>query len=363
MMSSERIDRLAALLAEESVDAYFACTPASMGYLHDLHESGGERFFVLGINPQGETALIAPALAQTQARRVGIEDVRAWKDGEDPIPLLEQLAAEWNLRSGIVAVDDDMPAHMLLKMQNTLPAALFRPGKSFLSPLMSRKEPEEILKMKQAARIADEAFKEVLPRIKLGLTENQVDQMLRDAMASRGGVPEFCIVATGAGSAEPHHLSGDFVLADGDVVVLDFGCDYEGYKSDITRTVCLGSNEHASKVYRIVFEAHMAARAAAKFGACGQDVDRAARRVIEEAGFGDFFFHRTGHGIGSQIHEEPNMVEGNLELLAEGNAFSVEPGIYLAGKFGIRIENIVAMESSGGVSLNEDPSPTLLCIA
>jgi Xaa-Pro aminopeptidase len=144
------------------------------------------------------------------------------------------------------------------------------------------------------------------------------------------------------------------------VLILDFGCDVEGYKSDITRTVCVGANAEASKVYEIVFHAHRAAREAAIYGATGQDVDRAARKVIEDAGYGPHFFHRTGHGIGSQLHEEPNMVEGNDSLLVEGNAFSVEPGIYLEGKFGVRIENIVAMGVDGCESLNDEPSPTLI---
>jgi Xaa-Pro dipeptidase len=361
-MSHDRIDRLAHALRESSVDAFFACTPVSMGYLQGLHESGGERFFVMGIHPDGSVALIAPALAETQARRVGIQDVRTWKDGEDPIPLFEQLAEQWNLRSGILAVDDDMPAHVLLKMQSALPAALFRTGKPLLSTLMARKDSDEIAKMQIAGSIADEAFQEVLPKIKAGLKEIEVDRMLRQAMADRGGEPAFCIVAAGAGSAEPHHFSANVPLSNGDVVVLDFGCDYEGYKSDITRTVCLGDNPEAAKVYEVVFKAHMAARNAVAFGATGQDVDRAARAVIESAGYGPQFFHRTGHGIGSQLHEEPNMVEGNSELLVEGNAFSIEPGIYLAGRFGIRIENIVALAAHGPITMNAEPSPTLLCL-
>ncbi len=342
------------------MDAFFACTPVSMGYLHGLHEHGGERFFVMAIKSSGEVVLIAPALAETQARRAGLEDVRPWKDGEDPLPLFEQLADEWNLRSGILAVDDDMPAHILLKMQASLPAALFRAGKNLLSPLMGRKDEAEIEKMRVAGRIADEAFQDVLPKIKAGLTELEVDGMLRQAMADRGGTPAFCIVATGSGSAEPHHLSAQVPLAQGDVVILDFGCDFQGYKSDITRTICIGGNPEAAKVYEIVFQAHMAAREAARFGATGQDVDRAARKVIQDAGYGEFFFHRTGHGIGSQLHEEPNMVEGNTELLVEGNAFSTEPGIYLAGNFGVRIENIIAMTASGAESMNEEPSSTLI---
>ncbi len=360
-MSENQASKLAAALADSAFDAFFATAPATMGYLHGLHESGGERFLTLAVHSSGEVRLLAPALTETQARRAGIKDVRTWRDGEDPLALLEQLATDWNLRSGILAVDDEMPAQMLLKMQATLPAALFKAGGSLMFSLMRRKSELELDVMRRAGAIADEAFEEVRPKIHAGLTELELDKMLRDAMQSRGGKPEFCIVAAGAGGAEPHHLSDEAVIQDGDVVVLDFGCDVGGYKSDITRTVAVGTPDpEAVTVYSIVYKAHMAAREAAKLGATGQDVDRAARKVIEDSGYGQWFFHRLGHGIGLRIHEEPNMVEGNDQLLEVGNTFSVEPGIYLPGRFGVRIENIVVMTDAGAKSLNAEPSPSLI---
>lgn len=357
-----RIERLAGALADEGLDAFFATSPVTMGYLRGYHESGHERFLTLAISAKGEVRLICPALSESQARRVGIEDIVTWRDGENPLELLERLANDWNLKSGILAVDDEMPAQMLLKMQATLPAALFKPGQLVLSQLMRNKDESELALLRKAGKIADDAFDAVLPKIGAGMTELQVDQMLMDAMRSFGGKPAFCIVATGGAGAEPHHLSDETVIKDGDVLVMDFGCDVEGgYKSDITRTVCVGkATEEAKKVYKVVYESQAAGRAAARAGVAAQEVDRAARKVIDDAGYGEFFVHRTGHGIGMRGHEEPYMVEGNTDILHPGQCFSVEPGIYLPNRFGVRIENIVAATQDGHESMNREPSSTLI---
>ncbi len=358
-----RIEALAKVLAGDGLDAYLAQTPVSMGYLHGLHENAHERFLTLAISSRGEVRLLAPALSETQARRAGIEDVRVWRDGEDPGKLVEQLAEDWGLRSAIIAVDDQMPAHMLLKLQSVLPAALFKAGDRTLSTLMSRKDPSELEVLRQAATIADWAYRMVLPKIKAGQTELEIDRMLVETMQELGGSPFFCIVAAGAGAAEPHHLSNETVVRDGDVLLLDFGCDFKGYKSDITRCVSVGSADpEAAKVYEIVLRAHHAGRTAIKPGVTGAQVDAAARKVIEDAGYGPNFFHRTGHGLGMQGHEQPNIVADNDEPLEPGNVFSIEPGIYLAGKFGIRIENIVTVTATGHESFNEEPSATLVSI-
>jgi len=347
-------------MSAEGVDAYLACTPVSMGYLHGLFEDGHERLLLMAVSPTGEVRLICPALTETQARRSGIQDIRPWADGRDPMPFVQELADDWNLRSGIIAVDNEMRADILLSLQTALPAALFKPGSTVLSQLMRRKEAAEIDLMKRAADIADEAFEKVKPKIRAGQTENEVSTMLKDAMAAMGGKPTFSIVAAGPNGAEPHHLNDDTVLKAGDVVILDFGCDVGGYQSDITRTVAIGpASDKAREVYGTVYRAHMAARAAAKAGTPTGDVDQAARKVIEDAGYGKYFFHRTGHGIGMQGHEEPNVSPGNPHRLEEGNCFSIEPGIYLAGELGVRIENIATVRNGEAWSLNAEPSPTL----
>lgn len=356
-----RIAALAAQLREEGAAAFFAWKPVAMGYLHGFSEGGHERFLTLAVSASGQVRMICPALSAIQAGRVGIQDIRTWQDGEDPIVHFRELVADWNLGFGVLAVDGDLPAHMLLPMQEAAPMAKFVNGRTTLSKLMRVKSPEEMEVMRKAARIADEACLEIPRILKPGRTEQAVSQDLSAEMVKRGGTTKFCIVAAGANGAEPHHLSDDTVIREGDVVILDFGCDYMGYQSDITRVFACGkASDEAKQVYDIVYRAHMAGRNHAKIGVTCESVDRATRDVIEQAGFGMYFVHRTGHGIGMEGHEEPNIVEGSRHKLELGNCFSVEPGIYLPGRFGVRIENIVTVDDSGCVSFNDEPSPTLI---
>jgi Xaa-Pro dipeptidase len=362
-MPNERIAALAAALEGASVDAFFAWSPVTMGYLHGLHESAHERFLALAISKTGDIRLIAPALTESQARRVGITDVRPWKDGEDPIAHVLQLAKDWNLDSAIVAVDDEMPARMLIEIQDALPRTLFRPGGAIASSLMRQKSAEEIDLLLKAGKMADDAWDMVLPTIKAGQTEVEVMRNLFAAMEERGGTPTFGIIAAGPNGAEPHHLSDDTVLKEGDVVICDFGCSYQGYQSDITRTIAIGSaSDEAKKIYDIVLRGHQAGRAAIRAGVTAGSVDGAARQVIAGEGYGDAFFHRLGHGIGQRGHEEPYIIGTSEVELLPGDCFSIEPGIYLAGRFGVRIENIVSATEAGHLSMNAEPASELIVV-
>jgi Xaa-Pro aminopeptidase len=356
-----RIRQFAAKLQERGIGAFFASTPITMGYLHGFFEDGYERLLLLAVGADGATRLICPGLTETQARRCGLQDIRPWRDGEDPLALVRELAKDWGLERGVIAVDDDLAAARLLELQAALPGAVFQAGQPVLSTLMRTKGPEELRLLREAGRIADEAFLAVLGGIRAGMTELEAAALLLDAMRRLGGVPAFCIAAAGANSAEPHHGSDGTVLKRGDALILDFGCSVDGYLSDITRTVSLGpAGEDLRAVYRIVLDAHKAGRAAIRPGAPCQDIDRAARRVIAEAGYGPQFMHRTGHGIGMRGHEEPYIIEGNTTALVPGNCFSVEPGIYLPGRFGVRIENCVACTGDGHLSLNAEPPETVI---
>lgn len=360
-VSQSRIARVAEELRSASLDALLVSTPVSMGYLHGFYEGAGERFMALAIHPSGDYRLICPALSETQARRAGIQDVRPWRDGDDPMAEFRQLAKEWDLRSAVIAVDNDMSAKMLLDIQAVLPAALFRPGAEVLAKLMRVKDESELQAMREAGRIVDETFRAVLPKIRSGMTERQLQRLITDDVRERGGEPTFCIIGTGANSAEPHHLTDDSPIEQDAVLILDFGCSFQGYQSDITRTIHVGkAGDEARRVYEIVLRSHLAGCEAAKPGVAAEMVDRAARKVIVDAGYGEFFFHRTGHGIGMQVHEEPYIVEGNTLPLEPGHCFSVEPGIYLAGRFGVRIENCVTVTSTGCSSLNAPPPDTLV---
>jgi Xaa-Pro aminopeptidase len=356
-----RIERLAAALREEGISAYLAQTPVSMGYLHGFWEDAHERFMSLGVAADGRVKLICPALSETQARKVGIQDIDVWSDGEDPLSHFRKLAAEWNLGGAAIAVDAEMPARMLLSLQSELPDAKFLNGAAILGQLRRVKEEAELTRMREAAAIADQAFDEVLPQIRIGQTEREVSKLLSDAMERRGGKTSFSIVAVGANSAEPHHLNDDTPVALGEVLLMDFGCEWHGYQSDITRTVFVGkAPADVQEIYGLVYAAHQAGRAAIWPGATGAEIDAAARRVIGHAGYGAYFFHRLGHGIGLQGHEAPDMASYNHEPVEPGNCFSIEPGIYLAGRFGVRIENIVAVTADGYRSLNDEPADQII---
>jgi Xaa-Pro dipeptidase len=226
--------------------------------------------------------------------------------------------------------------------------------------VMRKKSADELEHLFRAGAMADNAIDRVRGTIKAGDTEHMVGERLETEMKSQGGLPMFAIVAAGANGAEPHHHTDETVLKSGDVLIMDFGCKTGGYLSDITRTVAVGEPDpEADKVYQVVYEAHMAARAVIRPGVTAGSIDAAARGVIDAAGYGEYFVHRTGHGLGMRVHEEPYIMPKSDEVIMEGDVFSIEPGIYLPGRFGVRIENIVTCTSDGHASFNVDPSPTL----
>jgi Xaa-Pro dipeptidase len=356
-----RIQKLAQTLNDTGHDAFLAQTPISMGYLSGFFEDGHERFLTLAIHKSGESRLICPALSQIQAKRIGMSDIRAWRDGENPLEHFEQLSEDWNLRSGVIAIDDHMPAKMLLEMQGVLPAALFKSGGMVIGELMSKKDEAELAFMKRAGQIADETVEVVKANLQEGITELEVREIIETEMKNWGGVPQFCSVCFGPGSAESHHINDRTRLQKDMIVLIDFGCTYEQYCSDITRTMVFGkATEEQKKLYKIVYEAHEAARLLGKVGVKPMDMDQAARSVIEKAGYGEFFTHRTGHGIGMHVHEEPNINSTNDKPLEYGNCFSIEPGIYLEGNCGIRLENLYYATEEGLVSFNKPISPELV---
>lgn len=358
---SDRVARLAAALLDAGVDAAFLTSSVNMGYLQDFAEESYERFLVLGVRAGGRSALICPALSETQARRHGIADVRAWADGEDPLALFRSLAEQWGLRAGVIAVDDQMPAGRLLAMQDALKAALFQPANDLIASLRRRKDDAELDAMRLAARIVDDVTPMIPGWIRPGATERDVAQRVQNAIRDAGGLPTFCIVATGPNGAEPHHLTDDTAIQSGDIVIVDFGCSVDGYQADITRMfACGAASDEAHAMYQLVHHAQAAGRAAIRPGAPAEDVDRATRAVIADAGFGDRFVHRTGHGIGRSVHEDPYIVAGNSQPLAVGDCFSIEPGVYFPGRFGIRIENIVTVVEDGHQNLNQEHSPVLV---
>ena len=223
-----------------------------------------------------------------------------------------------------------------------------------IAQLRAVKDEDEIAALRRAGRAADETFRQICDATFLGRREEEIAADLAELLVRNGHArADFTIVASGANSASPHHEPSGRTMLPRDAVVLDFGGELAGYFSDTTRTVVVGEPPAGfDAVYSIVHDAQEAAFRAVAPGVAAQDVDRAARRVIEDAGYGERFIHRTGHGIGLEVHEPPYLVEGSEWVLRPGTTFSIEPGIYLEGSFGVRIEDIVVVTEDGAERLN-----------
>jgi Xaa-Pro aminopeptidase len=305
----------------------------------------------------GEPFVVVPRLEAPRLEgRDDLHDIidrRVWNETENPIDLLAQGLGD--PQGQTIAVSDQMWSGFLLKLMDACPGARFVNADAVMKELRLIKADDEAAFMREAGRLTDEVWNEFAETATLaGKTELEAGRILGELMGQKGlGSPAFMIVASGPGSASPHYLTSTKVIQEGDAVVFDFGGNIEGYKSDITRTVHVGEpGEEFRKVYAIVDEARKAAFAAVRPGATCESIDAAARKVITDAGYGEYFIHRVGHGLGLDVHEAPYLVGGDTTPLRPGMVFSDEPGIYIPGKFGIRIEDSVMCTEDGGEFLN-----------
>lgn len=253
--------------------------------------------------------------------------------------------------SGRVSADE------LGRWKDSLPCELVA-AQGLLDGLRVAKDEEELARMRQAQRITDEAFREILNFIRPGLTEQEVAARLVYELLRRGGrrVSFDPIVAAGANGSMPHAVPGETVIQPGMFVTMDFGCVYEGYCSDMTRTVAVGQpTDEMERVYHTVLEAQRAGIAAARAGVTGSEVDRAARQAIQQAGYGSFFSHSFGHSLGLEIHESPNASPSEQTVFPAGAVISAEPGIYLPGHFGVRIEDVLVLREGGCEDITQAP--------
>jgi Xaa-Pro dipeptidase len=360
----ERLSRAVELMGRDGVDALVLTPGANLFYLTGFeHGHAYERLLALVLRRDGSARWVIPAMNVEQVRpHLGAgQQLRPWDDSEGYVPALREAVAG----AKRVAFDDDARAAFVLDLKSVVPAADVVKASSIMRELRIRKEPAELASLRQAARIVDRTIAFAVSLSKPGKTEADVDGELRRAIlaADPTGAVAFTIIASGPNGAFPHHETSKRVLQNGDVVILDFGTrNAQGYFSDITVTCSVGEPQdpEVRKVYDVVHQAQRAAIAAVEPGALCEEIDRAARRVIEGAGYGKHFLHRTGHGLGLQGHEPPFMVGGNKEVLEEGMVFSIEPGIYLPGRFGVRLEVIVACGQRGPEMINAPSAPELL---
>jgi Xaa-Pro aminopeptidase len=319
---------------------------------YDAHLS--ERLNLLGVRQTGKPFLVVPVLEEPLAQRAKeLVEIHSWTETESPTELVVKLAGP--IEDQTVAVSDQLWSSFLLKLQKALPGADWQSALDIMRPLRMQKDDREIKLLAEVSSLADEAWHEFIEGGPIsGLTETQAMERLGESMRKRGIGGGFGICASGPNSASPHHHTGDRVIEQGDAVIFDWGGTLEGYHSDVTRTVFVGEpTEEFRKVYDIVRRANQATLEAVKPGVACEELDKAARDLITGEGYGEYFLHRVGHGLGLDVHEEPYLVGGNETPLAEGMVFSDEPGIYIEGKFGVRIEDSVVCIDEGGRRLNE----------
>jgi D-alanyl-D-alanine dipeptidase len=346
---ADRRARAAAELRARDLAALLLSPGADLFYLTGYQLFTSERLTCLVLDREGAATLVCPELEAPRASAAAPDlDRRTWGETDDPYALVASLAG----RNGALAVADQMWAAFLLRLEAALPKRAFRVASKVTRELRMRKDAREREALRLVAESADRAYARMLERPFAGRTEREVGDELA-ALLREEGHDEigFTIVASGPNGASPHHETGERRIASGETVVLDFGGAMNGYRSDITRTVHVGEkvDGEQQRVHDLVRRAQEAGYAAARQGASAESVDAASRAVIEAAGYGSYFIHRTGHGIGLDGHEDPYLVRGNREPLEPGMAFSIEPGVYLPGRFGVRIEDIAMIDDDGSV--------------
>ena len=349
----DRLERVRAVMRTEGVDALLLSVGHDLPYLTGYLAMPLERLTILVVPADGDATLLIPRLeAPRVVEQPGVFALLPWDETDDPTAMVARLVAG----ARTIAVGDQMWARFLVELLPQLPGAGFRRAVDVVGPLRMVKDQAEIDALAAAGAAVDRIAAELQAgRIPLvGRTEAEVSADLSARIIAEGHQKvNFAIVAAGENAASPHHHAGGRVIKAGEIVLCDFGGTMNGYCSDITRCVFTGAiAPDVADAYAVLLEAQQASVAAATVGTSCEEVDRAARRVIVDGGFGEYFVHRTGHGIGLEEHEDPYIVEGNRRSLVAGHAFSIEPGIYVPGRWGMRLEDIVVAGESGPVPMN-----------
>jgi Xaa-Pro dipeptidase len=362
-MYTLRVEALRRLQAANGIDCVALMPGANLRYFTGLTTHLSERPTVAFVPVEGPLAALLPELEAPAARPRLPEEARlfTYHDEEGHEHVFHQVAEELNLDGKPIGVE--YLAMRLLEMrriEQAFPGSQLMAIEPWLPELRMAKDEAEIAHMRRAIEIAETAMQRLLDdrAIRPGRTEQEVAADLKVAMLRDGGQEEAFspIVVAGPNSASPHAGPSDRPLAEGDFVTIDWGTTHDGYRSDITRTYVLGSpTPEMERIYDAVLAANQSGRLTTRPGLPAQDVDRAARRAITLAGYGEYFIHRTGHGLGLETHEPPYIVEGNLDLLQPGMTFTVEPGIYIPGLGGVRIEDDVVVTEEGAETLTTLP--------
>jgi Xaa-Pro aminopeptidase len=374
-MIAARLDAARRGLAERGDAALLIGIGSDLRYLtgHVAHPM--ERLTMLVLPASGAAAIVVPRLesmaaAASAAGVAGLVEIVPWDETDDPYGIVAARLANGTDAAGAgrLLVDPSLWSMHLLALQRRLPGRVFGLATEVTRGLRIVKRPDEIELLRAAAHAADRALDEVARGRLVGRTEKDVSHEIGERLVAAGhDTATFAIVASGPNAASPHHNAGDRLIEPGEPIVLDIGGVLGGYCSDLTRTIWVtggdatkGPTDEFRQIHELVREANAAATRAVRAGAACEALDEVARRVIRQGGYGDAFIHRLGHGIGLDGHEDPYLVADSADVLQAGMAFSVEPGIYLQGRFGVRIEDIVVCGADGPDVLNDAPRELLV---
>lgn len=353
-LAGTALERAGGAMAASGVDGLLVGAGADLRYLTGYVALPLERMTLLVARADGAHRLIVPTLERARAEEAGVQ-IEIVDFGERDDPFAEVTAALRGLGpDAVLGVGDQLWATFLLGLQEVRPHVRWTRASAITRELRMRKSPDEVARLRTVAQAIDRVHQRVPALLAPGRTESEVARDIATAMVEEGhDAPDFTIVASGPNGASPHHETGGRRIAEGDAVVVDIGGVRDGYYSDCTRNYVVGAAPDGyEEAEAALVAAQRAACEAVRPGVTAESVDEAARAVLRDAGYGDAFIHRTGHGIGMEVHEHPYIVGGNEQILEPGMTFSVEPGVYLPGRFGLRIEDIVAVTEDGAERLN-----------
>lgn len=366
-MNHEKIQQLQMDLLDHQIQLAYINDPGHIAYLSGFHSDPHERILALFIPAEGTPFLFTPALEVEMAQASGWPyDVVGYTDAEDPWGIIAtQLQKRYSMLKTFAIEKDSFTVGRLEALKRFFPAATFNYDLTpVIQGLQLIKTPAEIALLKEAGAWADKAFAIGFQQIKAGISEAEIVAEIEYQLRKQGIDMSFeTMVLTGDNAANPHGTPGERQVADHDLVLFDLGTIWQGYCSDATRTVAFKEPDpFQQEIYQLVLKAQLAAQEAVKPGVTAAELDAVAREVITAAGYGEYFNHRLGHGIGTTVHEFPSLVAGNDLVIKEGMCFSLEPGIYIPGKVGVRIEDCVYVTKDGCESFTKTPK-TLTVLA
>ncbi|WP_027415131.1 M24 family metallopeptidase [Aneurinibacillus terranovensis] len=350
----QRMKNAQEILGKNGWEAVIVSSPANFFYFTGTWLDSHERLQAVVIPKTGPSSIVIHEMSREDISPLDGVELVFWKDGDPEVDILASLLPQ----QGMISIDNQWPSEKLIDLMSIRTELSFVKGTPLIGALRVRKDATEIDLLRKSGAIADQVIGKVISIAKPGMKEMDLVKEIKRLFHEKG-VEQMSfnpIIGSGANGAIPHHQSDDTVILNGDMVVIDMGGIKDHYCSDMTRTIVMGEpTEEMAKVYEVVRRAQDEAVQAIRPGVSLKHIDRVARNIISEAGYGEFFTHRTGHGLGIEVHEEPYLTSNNEQLLEEGMVVSVEPGIYLSGKFGVRIEDIVVVTADGAERLNHYP--------